>query len=64
MRSSSVQGLIPGHRHWHSTGKQQNLSERQSSGGDDRRNYGELLYERGMRRKEEKRNLVQRARSE
>ena len=49
IRSNSVQGL-PRHRQWHSTGKQQFR--------DDGQNYGELLYERGMRKKEEKRNLV------
>ena len=36
----------------------------QGDGSAARKNYGELLYERGMRRKEEIKRLIKRARSE
>ena len=62
MRSSSAQGrAVPGRR-YNSTSKQ-NPSETMSGNGE-RGNYGELLYRRGMKRKDEMRKMVQRARSE
>lgn len=48
-------------RNYNSTGKQ-SFSETKSNAGSV--NYGEILYQRGMRRKEEKRKIVQRAKSE
>ena len=65
LRSSSVQGdnsdKMYVRRNYNSTGKQA-FSETGSNAGSV--NYGELLYQRGMRRKEEKRKIVQMAKSE
>ena len=65
LRSSSVQGdnsdKMYVRRNYNSTGKQ-TFSETGSNAGSV--NYGELLYQRGMRRKEEKRKIVQMAKSE
>ena len=65
LRSSSVQGdnsdKMYVRRNYNSTGKQ-SFSETKSNAGSV--NYGEILYQRGMRRKEEKRKIVQRARSQ
>ena len=65
LRSSSVQGenseKMCIRRSYNSTGKQ-SFSETKSNQGSV--NYGELLYQRGMRRKEEMRKIVQRAKSE
>ena len=48
--------------------KRGNMSEggmsSQGDGSAARKNYGEVLYERGMRRKEEIKRLIKRARSE
>lgn len=70
LRSASVQGraaLPGGDKRFCNTTHKNNLSEGMSSRGDGsaaRKNYGELLYERGMRRKEEIKKLIKRARSE
>ena len=70
MRSSSVQGRPqnfdntgrgPQRRRYNSTSKQ---SDDGSSWNGDRVNYGEQLYKRGMKNKEERQRMVQRARSE
>jgi hypothetical protein len=66
VRSSSVQGgnsdKLYMRRGYHSTGKQSFGSDTKSKDGSV--NYGELLYQRGMRRKEEMRKMFQRAKSE
>ena len=59
LRSSSVQGentdKLYVRRNYNSTGKQ-SFSETKSNAGSV--NYGELLYQRGMRRKEEMKKIV------
>ena len=70
MRSASVQGsaVVPGGaKRYCNTTQKNNFSEGMSSQGENsagRRNYGEMLYQRGMRRKEEIKKLIKRARSE
>lgn len=70
LRSSSVQsnGIIRGgSKRYCNTTHKNNLSEALSSNGDTCglvKNFGERLYQRGMRRKEEMQKLVQRAKSE
>ena len=70
LRSASVQSsavVRGGAKRYCNTTQKNNLSEGMSSQGDGsvgRRNYGEMLYQRGMRRKEEIKKLIKRARSE
>lgn len=70
LRSASVQGsaaMPGGAKRYCNTSQKNNFSEGMSSHGETsagRRNYGEMLYQRGMRRKEEIKRLIKRARSE